>query len=64
MSRSRSIFAPLVVTSKTTLATFRMLRQHRLGMFVPFVGFLLVGALFLWVINTIAPLAPFVYSLF
>jgi hypothetical protein len=31
---------------------------------MPFVGFLLLGAVILWLVNTVAPLAPFVYSLF
>lgn len=64
MRRARRWHTGLVLTSKTAMTTFATLRDHRLGSFVPFVGFLLLGAIVLWVINTIAPLAPFVYSLF
>lgn len=64
MTRRRPWLSGLKTTSKTAIATFGMLRSHRLGPFVPFVGFLLLGAVLLWVINAIAPLAPFVYSLF
>jgi hypothetical protein len=39
-------------------------RNQGLGRFVPFVFVLLFGAAVLWIINTIAPLAPFIYSLF
>lgn len=52
------------VGSRTVLRTFSMLSNQRLGVFVPFVGLLLLLAAVLWVISAIAPLAPFVYSLF
>lgn len=50
--------------ARTVLRTFSMLSNQRLGVFVPFVGLLLLLAAVLWVISAIAPLAPFVYSLF
>ena len=64
MRRARPWHTGLVLTSKTAMMTFATLRDHRLGAFIPFVGFLLLGAVVLWGINSIAPLAPFVYSLF
>jgi hypothetical protein len=54
----------LRVIPKTVRRTFTTLENQRLGMFVPFVGLLLLLAGVLWLINVIAPLAPFVYSLF
>jgi len=48
----------------TILRTFSMLRNADLGAFVPFVAFLFLGAGALWVVNSIAPLAPLIYSLF
>jgi hypothetical protein len=48
----------------TVVRTFATLSHHRLGVFAPFVGVLLLLAGLLWLISTIAPLAPFVYSLF
>lgn len=52
------------VVLQTVWRTFGTLAAQRLGVFVPFVGFLFLLAGVLWVINVIAPLAPFVYSLF
>jgi len=46
------------------LRTLTMLRNVDLGAFVPFVAFLFMGAGVLWVVNSIAPLAPLIYSLF
>lgn len=54
----------LRIIPKTVLRTFAALEHQQLGMFVPFVGLLLLLAGVLWLINVIAPLAPFVYSLF
>lgn len=50
--------------SGTIRRTFESFAHHRLGVFMPSLVllFLLAGAL--WVINTIAPLAPVVYTLF
>lgn len=53
-----------VMVVRTATRTGEMLKHHRLGRFVPAFFVLLAGAAVLWVINTIAPLAPFVYSLF
>ena len=60
----RRWYTSLVLTWKTVLSTSAMLRQHRLGALIPLFGILLLGTIVLWLINTIAPLAPFVYSLF
>jgi hypothetical protein len=53
-----------VIVPRTALRTAMMFSEQGLGRFVPFVFVLLFGAAVLWVINTIAPLAPFIYSLF
>lgn len=60
----RRWYTGMVVTGRTALRTLSMLQSHKLGTFVPFVVCLLVGSGLLWLVNTIAPLAPFVYSLF
>jgi hypothetical protein len=57
-------FTALRIVPGTILRTFATFSNHRLGVFVPFVGLLLLLAGVLWFINAIAPLAPFVYSLF
>ena len=57
-------FAGLRVIPATVRRTFSTLMKHRLGKFAPWVGLLLLLAGVLFVINAIAPLAPFVYSLF
>ena len=54
----------LRVLPRTVARTFTTLESQGLGTFVPFVGLLLLLAGVLWIINVIAPLAPFVYSLF
>jgi hypothetical protein len=54
----------MVMTGRTALRTLSMLRSHRLGAFIPFVVCLMLGSGLIWLANTIAPLAPFVYSLF
>ncbi|MGH7440413.1 MAG: hypothetical protein ACRENE_32380 [Polyangiaceae bacterium] len=64
MPRRRSWYAGLVVIPRTALRTASTLRDQGLGRFVPFVLVLLLGAAVLWTINAIAPLAPFIYSLF
>ena len=52
------------VVALTILRTFSMLRNSDLGAFVPFVAVLFMGAGVLWLVNSIAPLAPLIYSLF
>ncbi len=64
MTRARSWSTNLTLTARTVRTTAKMLRQHRLGALIPLFWVLLLGALVLWLINAIAPLAPFVYSLF
>jgi hypothetical protein len=53
-----------VVIPRTALRTAGAFNNQGLGRFVPFVFVLLLGSAVLWLINTIAPLAPFIYSLF
>jgi len=64
MSNRRPWYAGLVIVPRTALRTVKAFRDQGLGRFVPFVLVLMLGAAVLWVINTIAPLAPFIYSLF
>ena len=63
-SRGRPWYSGLVVVPLTMLRTFSMLRNSDLGAFVPFVAILFMGAGVLWLVNSIAPLAPLIYSLF
>jgi hypothetical protein len=48
----------------TIRRTGEMLVRQRLGRFVPFFVVLLLGAALMWAVNAVAPVAPFVYSLF
>ena len=56
--------APLRIVARTVRRTLEMLRAQGLGALAPLVLILFALALLLWAINTVAPLAPFVYSLF
>lgn len=60
----RTWYTGLVMILRTAMRTFAAFRHHRLRAFTPFVLVLLLGSIVLWFINAIAPLAPFVYSLF
>lgn len=64
MSASRPWYSGIVIIWRTSFRAGEALRQHRMGGMIPLLVYLLLGAVVLWVINTIAPLAPFVYSLF
>jgi hypothetical protein len=64
MSNSRKWYTGLVIVPLTAVRTAAAFRNQGLGRFVPFVLVLFVGSAVLWVLNTIAPLAPFIYSLF
>lgn len=64
MSNSRKWYTSFVVIPLTAVRTMGAFTNQGLGRFVPFVFVLLFGAAVLWVVNTIAPLAPFIYSLF
>lgn len=65
MQRSkRAWYTSLVLLPRTAVRTMTMFQHHRMGAFVPFLVFLLIGSVVLWLVNAIAPLAPFVYSLF
>ncbi len=60
----RPKFSGISTVYHTITRTFSVLLHHKLGVLIPVFGVLLLLAALLWVINTIAPLAPFVYSLF
>ncbi len=64
MSNKRKFYAGLVLVPRIALRTLATFRDQGLGRFVPFFVVLLVGSAMLWVINSVAPLAPFIYSLF
>ena len=64
IQQQRRWYTSFVITYRTAIRTLAMLQSHRLGALVPFVVCLLVGSGLLWLVNTVAPLAPFVYSLF
>jgi hypothetical protein len=64
MSNRRRWYTPLVVIPLTGVRAVLAFRNQGIGRFAPFVFLLLFGSALLWVINTIAPLAPFIYSLF
>jgi hypothetical protein len=64
MSTRRGWVTSLRIVRLTALRTISTFRSYKLGEFVPFLVFLFTGAVALWVVNTIAPLAPFIYSLF
>ena len=64
MSNKRPWYAAFIIVPRTALRTVKAFSDQGLGRFVPFVLVLLLGAAVLWVVNTIAPLAPFIYSLF
>lgn len=59
-----SPLTPLRGIARTVLRTLAMLRAQGLGALTPLFVILVLLALLLWAINTVAPLAPFVYSLF
>ena len=64
MSNKRKWYTGIVVVPLTALRATTAFKNQGLGRFMPFVFVLLFGSAILWVINTIAPLAPFIYSLF
>lgn len=64
MSNRRKWYTALLVIPRTALRTAGAFNNQGLGRFVPFVFVLLLGSAMLGLINTIAPLAPFIYSLF
>jgi hypothetical protein len=63
MSR-RPWYARFLILWKTIQRTRDTLRANRLSLLSPVFVLLLLLSLLLLAINTIAPLAPFVYSLF
>lgn len=64
MTEGRAWYTGVVIIWKTSFRLMAALRAHRMGSMIPFVAYLLLGAVILWLVNTVAPLAPFVYSLF
>jgi hypothetical protein len=64
MSTRRSWYTGIVLVPRTVLRTARTFRVHGLSPFVPLLFLLVAGSAILWILNTIAPLAPFIYSLF
>lgn len=64
MNGSRQWNSGIAVMYRTIARTVQTLRSHRLGALVPVFGLLLLVSILVWAINSIAPLAPFVYSLF
>jgi hypothetical protein len=61
---TRAIYWRLSTMARTVLRTAEVLRAHRLGTFIPLLGLLMVLSAVMWVVSAIAPVAPFVYSLF
>ena len=64
MADGHGLFTRTRLIAITIRRTIEMLLNQRLGQFVPFFMVLLLGAALLWAVNAVAPLAPFVYSLF
>jgi hypothetical protein len=64
MLAKRRWYTNLVTLPLTALRTMSTFRNYQLGSFVPLLTFLFTGAVVLWMVNAIAPLAPFIYSLF
>jgi hypothetical protein len=60
----RKWYSGFVVVPRTALRTMGMFRRQGLGRFVPFIAVLLLGSAILWMLSSVAPLAPFIYSLF
>ncbi|MCB9520938.1 MAG: hypothetical protein H6700_06855 [Myxococcales bacterium] len=60
----RRWYSGIVAITFSVRKTLGSLIAHRLGALAPVFGVLLLLAVVLWAVNTIAPLAPFVYSLF
>lgn len=63
MNRLQIASAGAGLLLKTAARTVLAFRQQRLGGLVPLAALLLLFGVVLWVLNAIAPVAPFVYSL-
>lgn len=59
-----SLVTTLRAIPRTVWRTFGALRAQGMTAFAPLLVLLLLLAALLWAINAVAPLAPFVYSLF
>ena len=64
MEPKRHWYTGLAILGRTVYRTAGTLRRHRLGFLLPVFVFLLLAAAILWIVNGVAPIAPFVYSLF
>jgi hypothetical protein len=64
MANKRSWYTGLLLIPRIALRTVGAFRAQGLGRFVPVVLVLLVGSAMLWALSSVAPLAPFIYSLF
>jgi hypothetical protein len=64
MSGQRRWFHGPLLLVRTALGAAGMLRHQRLSFLIPALGLLLALAVVIWAVNAVAPLAPFVYSLF
>jgi len=64
MLDKRRWYTGLLLLPLTALRTMATFRNYKMDQFLPFLAFLFAGAVVLWLVNTIAPLAPFIYSLF
>ena len=64
MSAQRRWFHGPLILVRTALGAAGMLRRQRLGFLIPALALLLAFAVVMWAVNAVAPLAPFVYSLF
>jgi len=60
----RRWYSGLSVVAFSIRRTWQSLVAHRLAALLPVFAVLLLLSVVLWAVNTIAPLAPFVYSLF
>ena len=61
---NRRWYTGLLLIPMSAGRTFSMLRRHNIGGLGPLFVLLLLGSVVMWMANAIAPLAPFVYSLF
>ncbi|MFN7953995.1 MAG: hypothetical protein U0610_19870 [bacterium] len=64
MSTSRHWYTGPVLIVRNIVRTAQVLEAQGLPRFVPFAAILFLLAGGIWVVNTISPLAPFIYSLF
>ena len=61
---ARQWHSPITIIARTVGRTLSTLRAYGLGSLIPLFVVLALTAGLLWLIGTLTPLAPFVYSLF